>query len=539
MGLGGPSPPPQRRPLAAGLLLLAFVAACTTPPEPRADDTPVPGPTPTATPLPSLRLAIGTPASLDPGDLDTPDGLLLASQIFDGLVEYEPTTSELLPAAAESWEILDGGSRLVFRLRPGMTFHDGTPVTADSFVTAWNRLADPVTSKPFAFLLEDVEGFRRYQENLAVTRLSGLSAPQPRTLDVRLSRPWPDFVALTAHPALSPVPAPAPPEAFATQPVGNGPYRLVGALTPGSPVRLEGFAGYYGTPVAVPAVEYRAFDAPEEAWPEFLAGELDVAEIPAEVVPDATSRFGSRGIVPVARLLYCAFNQSDERFRDADLRTAASLALDRESIVDTVFARLPLAASSVVPPAIPGHAARACGDRCDHDPDRAAALIRDLPRKSRTFFLDYAASGVGDRLATAVAEQLGAVGFRVTPRPHLAEGYEELLEEGQHEMFCLVWVADYPRQQAFLEPLLAEGSIDNRAAAEDPRLDAILEAARLALDVTARERLYVQAERRALAAMHLIPVVWFRSHYAVQLHVEGFALDPLGRYEVADLSIVA
>ena len=537
MGVGASGPLFPRRPLAALVGLLSLAAACTMPPEPEDADSPIPGPSPTSAPLPSLRLAIGTLSSLDPRDLDTPDSLLLASQLFDGLVEYEPGTAELTPAVAESWEVLDGGTRLVFRMRPGVTFHDGSPLTADSFVTAWNRLADPVAAKPFAFLLESVEGFQKYQEELATTRLSGVNATTPLTLEVRLTRVWPEFVALLGHPALSPVPAPAPPETFATHPIGNGPYRIVGPLIPGSPIRLEAFAGYYGTPAAVSSVEYRAFDAPEEAWPEFLSGELDLAEIPADVLPDATSRFGTQGLVPVARVLYCSFNQQDERSQDERLRTAVSLGIDRQTLVDTVFARLPQAATSIVPPTIPGHDTGACGDRCRHDPDRASALVRALSKKEKTFALDYAASPAGDRLASAVASQLGEIGLRVTPRSHVAAEYESVLEEGSHEMFCLVWVADYPRLQAFLEPLLASDSPDNRAGVQDPELDSLLEDARATLDADERRRLYTEVERRALSAMNLIPLVWFREHLAVQPHVGGFFLDPLGRYDASRLTV--
>jgi ABC-type oligopeptide transport system substrate-binding subunit len=418
-----------------------------------------------------------------------------------------------------------------------VTFHDGTPLTADSFVTAWNRLADPIATKPFAFLLEAVEGFQKFQEELSVTRLSGVSASSPRTLEVRLNRAWPDFVSLLGHPALSPVPAPSPTRAFAKQPVGNGPYRVVGALTPGSPIRLEAYPKYYGSPPMVKELQYRTFDAPEDAWPEFLRGELDLAEIPPGVVPEATSTFGSKGIVTVARVLYCAFNEKDERFRDPDLRRAVSLGIDRRAIAETVYARLPLPATAIVPPTIPGHEEKACGDHCEHDPERARALARTVPRKTRSFALDYAGSAAGDRLATAVAAQLDEVGLRVTPRPHLAPEYEDLLEKGEHEMFCLVWVADYPRQQGFLEPLLAADSVDNRAAIEDGELDAALEEARLSPNESAREQLYAEAERRALQAMHVIPLIWFRSRMAVQRQVKGFAVDPLGRYDAASLSI--
>ncbi|MGH2711498.1 MAG: ABC transporter substrate-binding protein [Actinomycetota bacterium] len=538
MGLGATGPLPKHAPLATFLVLCAFLAACTMPPEPgTADDGPVVGPSPSVMPAPSLRLAIGPVASLDPRDLDTPDGLLLASQLFDGLVDYDPSTAETIPAVAESWEVFEGGRRLVFRLREGVTFHDGTPLNADAFVAAWNRLADPIVAKPFAFLLEAVEGFDKFQTDLKVTNLSGVSAEGPLTLEVRLNRAWPDFVALLGHPALSPVPPPAPTESFGSLPIGNGPYRLVGALTPGSPIRLEAYSAYYGQAAVVSSVEYRSFDPAEGAWPEFLNGDLELAEIPAGVLDDATSQFGSQGVAPVARVLYCAFNEKNELFQDPTLRTAVSLGIDRDEIVQSVYARLSEPATSIVPPSIPGHAGDPCGDRCEHDVERASALIRGLPRKSRTFALDYAGSLAGDRLATAVADQLAEVGLTVTPRPHLGPELEDLLLSGEHEMFCLVWVADYPRQQAFLEPLLSSESVDNRAGIEDPEADSTLEEARLTLDGTERERLYAQVELRALTQMHLIPLIWFRSHLAVSEKVQGFELDPLGRYDASRLSI--
>ena len=103
-------------------------------------------------------------------------------------------------------------------------------------------------------------------------------------------------------------------------------------------------------------------------------------------------------------------------------------------------------------------------------------------------------------------------------------------------MFCLVWVADYPRQHAILEPLLASGSRDNHAKIADPDIDALLDEARQRIDPAAARAQYLEVERLALTAMHVIPLAWFRSHLAVQSYVEGFSLDPLGRYDVATLS---
>jgi oligopeptide transport system substrate-binding protein len=532
VGVGGRSP--GLRTLLA--LLAAFgLAGCTEPPQ-ASPEGPPPGPS-FSTPPTSLRLAITETASLDPRDLSTPDSLLLAAQLFDGLVAYDPSTLETVPAAAERWDVAEGGRRFVFHLRSGAEFHDGTPVTAQDFQAAWNRLADPVAASPFAFLLEPVQGFQEYQSKLRVSELSGVVARDERTLEVTLTEPWPDFPALLGHPALSPVPTSIGPRGGGQQPIGNGPYRLANPLAPGIPIVMERFEGYYGRAPVIPTLEWQTFDAPEEGWPEFLTGDLDVAPIPGPLLPGALSRYGDRGIVTLARLLYCAFDQSERRFQDPALREAVSLAIDRESLAHDVYGGLAVPASGIVPASIPGGQPDACGARCRQDRARAQALVRGLPEESRSFALDYAASPVGDRLAAQISSHLAEVGLKATPRPHNEAGYRALLNAGDQQLFCLVWLADFPRQQALLEPLLQSGTEDNQAGISDERLDGLLSEARAAARPASREALYAEAERRALAEMHLVPLVWFRSHLAVQPYVDGFTLDPLARFDAATLAI--
>ena len=535
MGVGGTAPRIPARPLAALLGVLLLTGACTQPPG--GADGPVVGPSPSATPPSSLRVAVVAPADLDPRLLDSHEGLLVAAQLFDGLVSYDPETLAVVPAVAESWEMLDQGTRFRFRIRSGVTFHDGSAVTAESFVNAWNRLVDPVFSAPYAFLLESVKGFAQYQERLSVRGLSGLSAPDAQTLEVVLNRPWADFPSLLAHPALSPVPVTSGDDGFGAEPVGNGPYRMTAPLNPGAPVILQAYDGYYGVPALMPTLELHTVAGPDDAWPDFLSGELEIAEIPAPLVRSAQSQFGSRGVVAEARQLSCGFNEAQARFADPALRTAVSLALDRASIAEGVYGGVPLPATGIVPPTLPGYAADVCAENCAPDAERAEALVAEVPKKDRAFALDYSASTTGDQLAGEIAAQLGSIGLRVTPRPHDQLSFEAVLEGDQHEMFCLGAIADYPRQQALLEPVLASGSPDNHANVADPGIDALLEEARARRDAGARQALYADVEREALAAMHVIPVVWFRTKLAVQPYVRGFRIDPLGMFDAATISV--
>jgi ABC-type transport system substrate-binding protein len=481
-------------------------------------------------------MAITSLPAADPRAVDTPDGLFLTSQLFDGLIDYAPQTLEPIPAAARGWDVRDGGRVFVFHLRQGMQFHDGTPVRAQDFAAAWNRLADPFRPSPFAFLLERVEGFRAYNVTLDQDHISGVVVRDDLTLEVRLAEPWPDFVSLLGHPALSPVPEAAAFPGYTARPVGNGPYQLAEDLAAGAPIALTSFPGYYGPPPAGGGLELSVYANAEAAWPDFLAGDLEVSPIPAGVVAEAQARYGGEGIVTLARLVHCGFNLKDPRFRDERLRRAVALAIDRDGLVQRVYGPVAVPAEGIVPPTIPGHARDVCGSLCPADAARAAALVERLPRRSRSFGLDYASSPVGNRLAQELAAQLAAVGLDVRPRPHQEQQYRQLLERDSQGMFCLVSVADYPRQQALLEPLLLSTSPDNHTGVRDARLDRLLERARAARRAGDRERLYAEAERRGLSAAPLIPLAWFRSRLAAAPGVDGLAVNPLGGFDAAALS---
>jgi oligopeptide transport system substrate-binding protein len=484
-----------------------------------------------------LRVAIGEPVSLDPAGVASADDLLLAGQLFDGLVAYDPRTTELIPAAARSWDVEDGGRRFLFRLPADGRFHDGSPVRAQDFVFAWNRLADPVVAAPFAFLLEPVAGYDRYQRRPGLRGMSGLSAPDQRTLEVRLSEPWPGFVSILGHPALSPVPPSGGRGDFALQPVGNGPFRLTDPVVPGGPILMERFPDHPRSAPAVDELVFRVFRERSEAWPAFLAGELEVAPIPPAALGDAQARFGSEGIVTLGRLLYCGLNQLDPRLRSRKLGLAISLAVDRGAIASRVYGDLAVPATGIVPPTIPGARTDACGADCAPNEDRARELVKDLPRRSRSFALDYASSDTGDALAEVLVSALEDVGLEVRPRSHDDREYAALLQREREEAFCLVWVADAPRQQAMLEPLFRSDSPDNHAGLDEPAVDRILARARTEGSPGRAEDLYATAEAAVLARMPVVPLVWLRSDLAVRPTVHGFTVDALGLFDAARLSV--
>src|SRR4051812_9811972 len=161
------------------------------------------------------------PRSLDPAlSTDVPTGRAIA-YVFDGLTRFTPE-ARVEPALAERWDVSPDGSRYTFHLRPGVTFSDGTPLSAKIVIASWQRALDPKTKGGRAEPLQPIRGAKEFADGKATT-VSGLSAPNDSTVAVQLEQPLGIFPKLLAMP----VAAIVPPTMSSDKPVGTGPWRLV------------------------------------------------------------------------------------------------------------------------------------------------------------------------------------------------------------------------------------------------------------------------------------------------------------------------
>ncbi len=186
----------------------------------------------------TISFELGDITAIDPYNAQESEGTQVTQALFDSLTVIDPKTGEVLPAAAEKWSSNADATVWTFNLVPGAKFADGTPVTADDFVYAWNRIAvsaftnakDPAQ---IAYHLGPIVGFDKAQES--GTPMAGVKAIDDKTLEITLSSAFADWPYVMAHPALAPVPkalveggvdyngAKVP---FAEMPVGNGPFKM-------------------------------------------------------------------------------------------------------------------------------------------------------------------------------------------------------------------------------------------------------------------------------------------------------------------------
>jgi oligopeptide transport system substrate-binding protein len=132
----------------------------------------------------------GDPKTLDPNKQSLVLEGNIMYELFEGLVTYD-TAGDIVPGQAESWNVSEDGLTYTFRLREGLTWSDGHPVTADDFVYSMSRLLNPLTAAELSFSLYAVKNAENVVRGLMPVESLGLQAVDDRTLIISLDKPQP------------------------------------------------------------------------------------------------------------------------------------------------------------------------------------------------------------------------------------------------------------------------------------------------------------------------------------------------------------
>jgi oligopeptide transport system substrate-binding protein len=489
------------------------------------------------------------PHAIDPALAVDPDDLVITSQLFDPLTAIAPD-GEVVPAAASRWEADEDGSVWTFHLRPGASFHDGTPVSAGAFADAWRRVADRTHDEPSPShrLLGAVRGVDAAREG---GPLAGVEALDELTLRVTLDEPSVEFPLVVSHPALAPVPQAATTETdFGRMPVGNGPFRMAEPWQPNQYIRLERNEDHPVRP-ALDHVVFRIYggeDAIDTAYEDFARGSLDVAPVPdtrrdqAEEThgrsPDGYQGPGLLNGIRSTSVFY-AFNVTVPPFDQPEVRRAIASLVDRDALARVGAGGGRAAARSVVPPAPAGRATMAACPYCDVDTARAVELLgeRDLEGLELVTHDGGVHPQVATRVAQSVNRVLGERTLRVRTAPQ--ETWLESVRSGEAGFFLSGWSPEYPSPAAYLEPLFAPDEVggDNLTRYRNSEVGSLLEQARTTWDPDERAELYRTAEELVLADAVVIPLAFYRHGVVVSDRTRGYVLAPSGLVDLATVEL--
>ena len=483
-----------------------------------------------------LNVAIPEPSTLDPLRIQDPGSVLVARQLYEGLTRWDPIEEKVRPAAAESWRASNGGRTFTFKLREGMTFHDGTPVAARDFRFAFDRIALKENASDLAYTLDRVSGFTEVNQLGRSRHLAGVAAPNDLTLRITLDEPFYDFPAVLTHPALVPLPARRVNriDDFLAAPVGNGPFKMAELWSPGQPVILEAFPGFIETP-DLDGIRFLPFPDAAASWLLFRDGELDVAEVPAGQIEDAEQAYGDQGFRPFLASYYYGFNLRSKSLKSIKLRRAINRAIDREAITATIYNGTMTPPRGIVPAGMPGFQENICAVVCRYSPSVARSLLQEVKAKDRKLVLEFTKGDPHDQVAGMIRSDLKEVGFDVRIRAFPFSQYLRRLRDGDQGVYRLGWIAEYPVADVFLSPLFGTGSSDNHSGFSSDKVDALLREAHAEPSEGRRVQLYIEAEKEILKQVPVVPIGSFVTHWAAQPRVRDLNFDVMGGFDAVNV----
>jgi peptide/nickel transport system substrate-binding protein len=338
---------------------------------------------------------VNEPSTLDPQLQWNPDSYFVYRNIFDNLVTRD-NAGKIVPEIATAWKRASD-TEIVFTLRDGVHFHDGTPLTAADVAFSVNRIIDPKFASP---------QFGQFNK-IAKAAVTG-----DHEVTLTLKTPYPALLAVLTNLSIVPqhVVEKVGNAAFNLSPVGSGPYKFV-KWDKGVSVTLARNDDYWGAKGPFPTAVFRAVPDASTRLADIQSGGVDAvralnADQAAQLKDSATAK-----AVPVLteRLAYIRINPNKPPFDNLQLRQALAQAIDKDGITQGILGGLDKPIGQMVTPAHFGWSDNI--KALPFDPDKAKSLIASAGKPPK-FQLTIGAF-FDQRVAEAVQQELQDVGFDV------------------------------------------------------------------------------------------------------------------------------
>jgi peptide/nickel transport system substrate-binding protein len=441
-----------------------------------------------------LRLSLpGEPRTLNPNLVPFDEFTLLVTQnIFSRLVT-RASDGTVLPELAERWTESADGRTYTFYLRPGVRFHDGTPLTSEDVRATFARIGESSNTE-------------------VAQRVAGVDAPDATTVNVHLKVPWAAFIPSIASFGASILPAhvygstPWKDNPANRKPIGSGPFKFK-AWEPGRRIVLEKNTAFFGQGPYVDELEYVITPTPAEGVQLLVSGRVDlmVGRPPAAMVRELTHTSGLRvSMAPSDGRTYLAFNVRRAAFSDLRMRRAVNLALDRQALIGDVMGGLGMPAFGFYTPAV-AWAYNGAARVPTYDPIEAIRLVRTLHPPPVTLIYVGSPGAAPTPVSAEVARQLTAVGMRVTAVPVPAQQFVDYLRAG--EGFDMVVLSGFqgPDPDTMTARFGSTGSMQMMGYS-NAELDRVLARGGAVADPAARASAYYRAQEILAADLPIAPL---------------------------------
>lgn len=456
--------------------------------------------------------------TLHPTDFSTTVELGILNQIYDTLLYYSPDgTKDPEPRIAESYEISDDGLDYTFHLRDDVTFHDGTPVTADDVV--------------FSIELYKASEYQGSQ----ISMLSSVEATDEHTVVCHLDAPYSPFLQGICSPMIaSKAYYESSEDDFVNNPIGTGPYKFV-SRAKGSNIKLEANEDYYR---GAPEIKEVTFEVIPDSSTKAIAlqtGEVNFAEIDSATKPQLEANPAiTIAEVPTSAFSYIAMNTEKEPFNDVKVRQAINYAIDRDNLVAVCYDGEAEVNSNICAKERFGYS----DDQFQYtyDPEKAKELLAEAGIETPYDLGEILVAEKYSNLATVIQNDLKAVGLDVTISVKEFNSYISDLQNGSYGITALNMTLEGDTQtleMAFTSDYIG---IANNARYSDEEMDKLFEQARTETDNDKRaeifNEIFTKAQDEAIYAVMCNPMTLYA--YNSDLTCPEFVLE--GNYYLYDFS---
>ena len=402
-------------------------------------------------------------ATLDPAIGYDWQNWSMIKSLFDGLMDYEPGTTNLKPDLAESYEISPDGKTFTFKLRHGVKFHNGREMTADDVKYSLDRVTNPKTQSPGAGFFGSIKGYDDVAAGKAES-LSGVTVVDPYTVKFELTRPDATFLHVMAINFAHVVPKEEVEKYgadFGKHPVGTGAFKLA-EWTLGQRIVFERNADYWHK--GLPHLDKITFEIGQEPIVALLRLQKGEIDVPGDGIPPAKFQEVMADPEQKARVVeggqlhtgYVTMNTTMAPFDNVKVRQAVNMAINKARIIQIINGRA-VPANQPLPPSMPGYDKEYKG--YPYDVAKAKALLAEAGHPdgfdTQLFAMN---TDPNPRIAQAIQQDLAAIGIKASIQS-LAQA--NVIAAGGDKAGApmiwsggMAWIADFPDPSNFYGPIL-------------------------------------------------------------------------------------
>ncbi|HYB01886.1 MAG TPA: peptide ABC transporter substrate-binding protein [Ktedonobacteraceae bacterium] len=473
---------------------------------------------------------------LDPALGPDANSALAVGMIYTGLVKFDKNLN-VVPDQA-TWVISPDNKVFTFTLKPGITFSDGTPVTAQSYVYTLTRALLPEVKSPIAtFFLGPILGSDDVNNGKTKT-LAGVKAIDTNTLQITLKQPAAYFLQIMANSIAFPLN-----QAVINQygqadwvnhaagsPIGTGPF-MIKEWDHNTKMVFVPNPHWYGGKTKLTEVDMLFVNDASTAFQAYQAGQYNFVW---NITPqDLSSAKGMPGFESDSLLQtdLLFFNNKMAPFINAVVRQAFAYATDKDALATAIFKSSAIPAPTIIPPGMPGYQSNYQGLPYDKSKARAA-LQSAYPDVSKVppITFSYPSSQVSESEASALQQMWqSALGIQVKLLPVELNAYNTETANHQVQFGFTQWSADFPDPYDWLTLNLFSTASNNSGNWNNPQFDQLVTQAEQATG-DARIQLYNQAEQVAITDVGWLPLDHQSMAAVIPPLVHGVSLNNTGLY---------